>query len=170
MELSTREFWALVHGLLLGGAFLVAFAGGLAGLYSLRPELVTEVGVTERVRRLIWGTTGMAVVAWATVITGTWIVYPWYREDVPESPRSELLANTDTEDWHEFAFEWKEHVAWIAPMLATAVAFIVLYYRQDLIRNQFVRRLAMGLFVAAFLTAAIAGILGALVTKKAPIT
>lgn len=170
MELSTREFWALVHGLVLGGAFLLAFAGGLASFYSLRPGLVTETGVVDRTRRLIAGTTTMAVVAWLTVITGTWIVYPWYREDVPTSPRSELLANPDTSEWHEFAFEWKEHIAWIAPLLATVVAFIVIYYRTDLIRNQTARRIAMGLFVSAFAIAVIAGVLGALVTKKAPIT
>jgi hypothetical protein len=34
VDLSTREFWALIHGLILGGGFLVAFAGGLAGLYT----------------------------------------------------------------------------------------------------------------------------------------
>jgi hypothetical protein len=39
VELSTREFWALIHGIVLGGAFLLAFAGGIAGFYSLRPEL-----------------------------------------------------------------------------------------------------------------------------------
>ena len=170
MDLSTREFWALIHGLILGGGFLVAFAGGLAGLYSLRPGLLTERGLAERTRRLIVGTTTMAAVAWTTVITGTWVVYPWYREDVPTSPRSALLASPDTDEWHKFAMEWKEHVAWIAPMLATAVAVIVLYYRQDLIRNQTARRIAMWFFVAAFVTAAIAGILGALITKKAPIT
>jgi hypothetical protein len=170
MELSTREFWGLVHGLVLGGLFLIAFAGGLAGLYSLRPGHLTDSGVAERTRRLIAGTTTMAIVAWATVITGTWVVYPWYREDVPTSPRSTLLANPDTDEWHKFAMEWKEHVAWIAPMLATVVAVIVLYYRGDLIKNQTARRLAMGLLVAAFVTAAIAGILGALITKKAPIT
>jgi hypothetical protein len=170
MELTTREFWALIHGIVLGGLFLVAFSGGLAGLYSLRPALVTEAGVTERMRRLIWGTTGMAVLTWLTVIVGTWIVYPWYREDIPESPRSRLLENPDTDNWHTFGMEWKEHVAWIAPLLATGAAFIVLYYRQDLIRNQFARRLAMGLLVAAFAIAVIAGVLGALITKKAPIT
>jgi hypothetical protein len=170
MDLSTREFWALVHGLLLGGLFLVAFAGGLAGFYSLKAGLLTEAGIVERTRRLMVGTTGMAVVAWVTVITGTWIVYPWYREDVPTSPRSELLANPDTKEWHEFAFEWKEHIAWIAPLLATVVAFIVLYYRTDLIKSQTARRIAMVLFILAFSIAVIAGILGALVTKKAPIT
>lgn len=169
MDLSTREFWALIHGLILGGGFLVAFAGGLAGLYSLKPGLITETGLKERMRRLIAGTTGMAAIAWVTVITGTWVVYPWYREDVPTSPRSVLLENSSTEGWHTFAFEWKEHVAWIAPMLATAAAFIVLYYRADLIKNQTARKVAMALFVAAFAIAAIAGILGALVTKNASV-
>ncbi len=111
----------------------------------------------------------MAAIAWVTVITGTWIVYPWYREDVPTSPRSVLLENSDTADWHEFAFEWKEHIAWLAPMLATAAAFTVFYYRADLIKNQTARKVAMGLFIAAFAIAAIAGILGALVTKNASV-
>jgi hypothetical protein len=169
MDLSSHEFWALVHGLLLGGAFLLAFTGGLAGFFSLNPELLTAAGVRERIRRLEIGTTVLAGLTWLTVVTGTWIVYPWYREDTPDSPRSQLLANPDTSDWHEFAMEWKEHIAWIAPMLATAAAFIVLYYRDDLIRNSLAKRIAMTLFIAAFLCAAVAGILGALITKKAPV-
>jgi hypothetical protein len=167
VDLTTREFWALVHGFLLGGLFLIAFAGGLAGLYSLKPQLLTADGVTERMGRLKVGMTTMAVVAWATVITGTWIVYPWYREETPDSAKSILLADPNTADWHEFAMEWKEHIAWIAPMLATVAAFIVLYYRADLIRNQTARRLAIGLFIGSFACAAVAGIMGALITKNA---
>jgi hypothetical protein len=170
MDLSTHEFWALVHGILLGGGILLAFSGGLAGFYSLRPELLTERGVTERLRRLRIGTVAMAVLTWMTVIVGTWVVYPWYREKTPDSPRSKLLADPDTKDWHEFAMEWKEHIAWLAPMLATTAAFMVLYYRTDLIRNQLARRIAMGLFVAAFGVAVVAGLLGALISKKAPVT
>jgi hypothetical protein len=169
LELNSHEFWALVHGVVFGGVFLLAFSGGLAGFYSLRPELLTSEGITERMRRLEVGTTVMAALLWLTVVVGTWIVYPWYREDVPDSPRSQLLANPDTKDWHEFAMEWKEHIAWIAPMLATAAAFMVLYYKTDLIRNTFAKRLAMGLFIAAFACAVIAGLLGALITKKAPV-
>jgi len=48
----------------LGSLFLLAFAGGLAGLYSLRPELLTRAGIAERMRRLQIGTWGMAVIAW----------------------------------------------------------------------------------------------------------
>ncbi|MGH2982923.1 MAG: hypothetical protein ACRDK5_01500 [Solirubrobacterales bacterium] len=169
MELSTREFWALIHGLILGGAFLLAFSGGIAGFYSLRPEFATAAGVADRVRRLALGTVAMATLAWLTVISGTWIVYPWYREETPDSPKSQLLADPDTKDWHEFAMEWKEHIAWIAPMLATAAAFVVLYYRDDLIKNQTARKIAIACFVTAFAIAAIAGVLGALITKKAPV-
>jgi len=142
----------------------------LAGLYSLRSELVTPEGIRERMRRLTIGTTAMAGLLWLTVIVGTWVVYPWYREDIPSSPKSKLLANPDTVDWHNFGMEWKEHIAWIAPMLATAAAFVVLYYRSDLVRNQFARRLAMGLLIAAFAAAVVAGVLGALITKEAPVT
>lgn len=41
MSVSDREIWALLHGILFGGAFLLAFAGGLAGLWSFRAQLVT---------------------------------------------------------------------------------------------------------------------------------
>jgi len=114
----------------------------------------------------------MAAILWATVATGTWIVYPWYREDVDDSPRSLLLGDKGTEDWHTFAFEWKEHVAWIAPMLATVTAFIVLYYRGELMRaqNSTARKIAIGCFIGSFVIVVIAGLLGALVTKKAPVT
>ncbi len=169
MHLSNRETWTLIHGMILGAAFLLAFAGGFAGLWSLRPEYVTPAGLTERIRRLKIGTSAMALVAWATVITGTWVVYPWYREKVPTSAKSQLLADPKTEDWHNFGMEWKEHVAWIAPMLATAAAFLVLYYGPVLARNRTLRTLTIVLFVGGFATAAVAGLFGALITKAAPV-
>lgn len=170
MELTYRETWTLVHGLILGTVFLLAFAGGLAGLYSLRSELVTEAGIRDRVRRLKIGTTSMAIIAWLTIISGTWIVYPWYREPDEDSARSVLLSDPDTEQWHKFGMEWKEHIAWISPMLATAAAFIVVYYGAGLVRNRPLRILAIALFVGGFVVAAIAGLLGALITKAAPVT
>jgi hypothetical protein len=66
--------------------------------------------------------------------------------------------------------EWKEHMAWLSPMLATAVAFIVLYYGDQLIRHRRVRRTAITLFVLAFAFAAMAGAFGAFITKVAPVT
>ena len=76
MQLTNRELWTLIHGMGLGALFLLAFAGGLAGFYSLRPEWLTTAGLRERIVRLDFGTVVMAIVAWLTVITGTWIVYP----------------------------------------------------------------------------------------------
>jgi hypothetical protein len=169
MHLTDRETWTVIHGMILGAAFLLAFAGGLAGLYSLRPALVTTAGIKERTRRLIAGTWAMAVAAWATVITGTWIVYPWYRSSAADSPRSLLLADPNTKSWHTFGMEWKEHIAWIAPILATVVAFAVTYYGRRLIKHEGVRRALMVVFVAAFATAGVAGVFGAFINKVAPV-
>lgn len=169
MSFTEREVWTLVHGMVLGAVFLLAFAGGLADLYGLRAALLTGTGVHERMRRLRIGTSAMALAAWGTVVTGTWVVYPWYRDPGPDSARSRLLADPDTAEWHTFGMEWKEHIAWLSPILATAVAFIVLFYGDLLIRHQRVRRTAMLLFVLAFLFAAVAGALGALITKAAPV-
>lgn len=130
MELTSRETWAVIHGLVLGTLYLLAFGGALAGPWSLRPGLITTAGIHERMKRLYLGFGVMAATAWATVITGTWIVYPWYREslagadfakraglDLPSnacSPRDFLLSNTwetpPTGTTH--GMEWKEHVAW----------------------------------------------------------
>jgi hypothetical protein len=169
MSLTNHEWWGLIHGMGFGAVFLLAFAGGLAGLYSLRPALVTPAGIVERARRLRIGVVAMAVAAWGTVITGTWIVYPWYRAKGATSPKSLLLAKPSTADWHNFGMEWKEHIAWLAPMLATAVAFLVVYYGPRLVKNDTARRAAMTLLVVAFAFAAVAGTLGALITKSAPV-
>ena len=37
MELNYREAMTVLHGMVFGAIFLLAFGGGLAGLYSLRP-------------------------------------------------------------------------------------------------------------------------------------
>jgi len=159
----------------LGTLFLLAFSGGLAGLWSLRPEWVTVAGVRERLHRLIAGTWIMAIMAWLTVITGTYAVYPWYRAkppagaDLTQFPRSYLLANTHLAEWHKFGMEWKEHVAWLSPILATAVAYVVIRYGSKLAHEQKIRQALMLLFTLAFLAAGVAGLFGAFINKVAPI-
>lgn len=183
MNITDREFWTLVHGMGFGAAYLLAFAGGLAGLYSLRPQLVTPEGITERVRRLRWGIVVMAVLVWLTVIVGTYIVYPWYRANPPSIvattaqseelrayPRYWLLASEQTAEYHNFGMEWKEHVAWLAPILATIVAFAVARYGKELSENSEARKMIMALFFLSFAIAGIAGVLGALITKAAPLS
>jgi hypothetical protein len=190
MELGSRETWTVIHGLVLGTLFLIAFAGGLAGLWSLRPGYLTTVGIKERMSRLYFGTWAMALVAWATVISGTWIVYPWYRVALaPEgdnayagcagasiptdtcSPRDFLKSNVsgNTESWHGFGMEWKEHISWAAPILATAAAFLVVYYGPRLVSRKWLRAAVLVMFVGAFVAAAIGGVFGAFLNKIAPI-
>ena len=180
MELTNRELFTVLHGLVLGTLFLLAFGGGVAGLYSLRERLLTAEGVQERMPRLLIGTWVMAIVAWLTVITGTFIAYPWYRAAPPKPiptdpallgdfPRYLLLAQEKTAGWHEFGMEWKEHVAWLAPFLATAVAFAVLYYGRQLVRRGDIRTGLLIFFGLAFAAAGIAGLFGAFITKAAPV-
>jgi hypothetical protein len=44
MHFTNHEWWTLLHGMVFGAVFLLAFGGGLAGLYSLRPGLLTSAG------------------------------------------------------------------------------------------------------------------------------
>lgn len=175
MALTNREFWTALHGMIFGALFLLAFSGGLAGLYSLRTQWVTAEGLKERLARLKWGTAIMALASIGTVLTGTYVVYPWYRAPAPEGadltqfPRNFLLANPNISGWHTFGMEWKEHVAWLSPMLAVAVAYLVFKYGPTLAEDARLRRMVTILFVLAFGTAAIAGLLGAFITKAAPI-
>lgn len=181
MELTDRETWTALHGMVFGAIFLLAFAGGFAGLWSLRPEWVTVQGLSERMNRLKIGVSTMAVVAWLTVATGTFIVYPWYRasppvpaeqlspEELERYPRSFLLNTPGKEEWHRFGMEWKEHVAWVSPILATVVAFVVIYYGKQLIVDKRLRYGSMALYALSFAAAGVAGLLGAFITKAAPI-
>lgn len=182
MQITDREFWTLTHGMFFGALYLLAFGGGFAGLYSLRPQWATAEGINERMTRLRWGTVIMATLVWLTVIVGTYVVYPWYRATPPEGtdttvqsqelreyPRSWLLAGENTSAWHNFGMEFKEHVAWIAPLLATVVAFIVMRHGKELAENDRARKIVIGLFILSFALAGIAGLLGALITKAAPV-
>ena len=175
MTLTAREAWAVIHGMCLGGIFLLAFAGGIADLWSLRRELLSPEGIRERMFRLMVGTWAMAGTAWVTVLSGTYVVYIWYRAKPPEGadladfPRAYLLDHPGLKGWHSFGMEWKEHAAWLAPILATAVAWVVTRYRGQLVDEKKLRWMVMALFALAFCAAGVAGLFGAFITKAAPI-
>jgi MFS-type transporter involved in bile tolerance (Atg22 family) len=65
--------------------------------------------------------------------------------------------------------EWKEHVAFLAPIAATVVAFVVSYYGPTLARKVGERRALMIFFIVSFIAAAAAGLFGAFITKAAPV-
>jgi hypothetical protein len=175
VTMNNREFLTLFHGMILGFLFLLAFAGGLVSLYRLRPELVTASGLKQRLFGLKASTWLMAIIAWLLVITGTYIIYPWYRAPAPEGadlslyPRSFLRASETLSGLHTFGMEWKEHIAWFSPILATVVAYLVVRYGPELAKNSQLRRIVIALFVISFVAAGIAGVYGGLIAEAAPV-
>lgn len=188
MEPISRAAWADIHGLVLGGLILLAFIGVLAGIWRYRLGLRTANGVRERFTLLTVGLGAMAVIAWAAVLSGTWIVYPWYREklagaafenceglDLPSavcSPRDFLLSNVSgqTQAWHQLGMEWKEHIAWSAPFLATSAFLVALYYGPRVLARPWLRTALIVMVVAAIGAATIGGAFGTFINKVAPIS
>jgi hypothetical protein len=173
MELTFRELWTVLHGMVFGTVYLLAFAGALVELYSLSPEWENSIGLSKRLKRLTIGCWTMSIISWLTVISGTWVVYIWYRANptagvsLNQFPRSFLLSNPETRKWHEFGMEWKEHVAWIVPFLSTSIAFTVQSYAQQLVTNQRLRKVLIALLILAFAAGAGAGLFGAFINKVA---
>jgi hypothetical protein len=176
MSLTSRELWTVIHGMFLGALFLLAFSGGFVGLWGLRPEFLTAEGIRARLPAMRWGTAIMAALAWLTCLTGTYVVYVWYRATPPQGasdlagfPRALLLANPGLATWHNFGMEWKEHVAWMAPIMATAVGYVVWSYGESLVQSPRIRRALLILFTLSFVAAAVAGLFGAFLNKAAPV-
>jgi hypothetical protein len=163
MEISNRQFWLLVH-LGLGALYIHGFGSGLLGL----------AGDGHRHRMASVGAALLAFAALASVITGTWMVYPWYRAAAPPGadlalyPRNWLLATESLSHWHKFGMEWKEHVAWLSPMFATAVAAVVIGYRHRLKELGESHTILRVFLAIAFFSGLVAGGLGAALNKVAP--
>ena len=175
MSMSSREFWVTFHGMVFGGIFLLAYSAGLLGLWGLQRSYLTADGLRDRLRALRICTVGMAAFAWLTAISGSYIVYPWYRKPPPASadlsfyPQALLKANPMLKEWHFLGMEWKEHVAWLAPIAATTVAYIVWRHGALLASEARLRRAVIVMYSVAFAAGAVAGGLGALITKAAPV-
>ena len=163
---TVRQLFFIAHSL-FGLLIVHAFAAGLGTLCT-----TTDSPLKQRVRKL--STASMAVVAWLASVTGTWFVYAGYRADAPPGadlqmyPRQYLLSSPHLRFWETFAMEWKMHVGWITPFLATAVAFVALRYGKRLVADVQVRKMLTNLFVIAFAIAMILVVLGSLVNVAAP--
>jgi hypothetical protein len=162
MELTWREFWLMLH-LGLGIVFIHAF--------GISVKELVNAGTS---RWLELGTVSIAFVCWLTVISGTYWVYNWYRAapltgaDLSLYPRSYLLAEAGLSHWHKFGMEWKEHIGWLTPILATAVAYVAIKYREVLNQNSGMRKVMLGFLMVAFISAIVAAVLGAFINKVSP--
>jgi hypothetical protein len=176
MQMSFREIATILHGMGCGGFLLLAFSGALIELYRLyAPDKCSPLTVCEQklLRRCL---IAMAILAWGAVFSGAYVVYPWYRArppqgitDYAEYPQRSLLSSPSTAGWHNLGMEWKEHVAWFAPIAITMVAWVFIKYGSDLSKHRQVRKAAFAFTAAAFIAAAIAGTFGALLNKNAPV-
>jgi len=136
------------------------------------PYGATE-GQSRSVARL---TVLIALVLWLGVLVGTYVIFPPYRATPPEGgtdlsqyPRSLLLASPDTAWLHAFGMESKEHMPWIAAMLATAVAFVSVRYRSKLLSDAQLRNTGVVFLATCFVLAAFAVFMGILINKVAPL-
>jgi hypothetical protein len=176
MEISTRDLWTVLHGMGFGALFMLAFSGALAELYRLSAPSATAQ-VSEREQRLLkLYLVTMVALAWLTVLSGAYIVYPWYRAvppagatDLADYPRRLLLSSGKTSEWHNIGMEWKEHVAWLAPIAMTMVAYVTMKYGRAVTRPRHMRVAVLGFAVAAFVATGVAGAFGAFLNKYAPV-
>ena len=164
--LTTRQLFFLIHST-LGIVIVHAFGGGLGTLLTSG-----DSRMKDRIRKL--STAGLAIVAWLASAVGTWFGYAGYRAKVPPGgdiamyPREYLLNSAQLAFWETFAMEWKVHIGWTTPFLATAVAFTALRYRRRLVADRLVRKVMTIMLLLAFAGALVAAGLGAVVNVTAP--
>jgi hypothetical protein len=164
MEITTRSLWTLVHGMGFGALYLLACSGAIVLLY-LRSATNAPAHSTPGSDRILGiYLTVMAALAWLTVLTGTYIVYPWYRAAPPAS-----AANPATKQWHLIGMEWKEHVAWLVPIAITMAAFVAIKYARDLKHSGALRSALYGFVGTSLFAAGVAGFLEAMLDKNAPV-
>ncbi len=176
MLFTERSIWTMVHGIALGGGALLALSAVLVSLYLLRPWDGSIAQGYRHARTVGILAVLTAALLWGTSIIGTLSVFPPYRATPPEGttdltayPRSLVLSNPDTAWLHAFAMETKEHLPWIATILATAVAFIAWRARSRMLRDAHLRRMSMVLLTITFIIVAYVSLLGVFVNKVAPV-
>jgi hypothetical protein len=176
MEITTRSLWTLMHGMGFGALYLLLCSGALVEFYrrfiARTGSVVSGEGPFLRLYLF-----SMSFFAWLAVLTGTYMVYPWYRAtpptgvmDLSQYPQKLLMSHTATIGWHSMGMEWKEHVAWLVPITITMAAGVVARYGSDLRRHPRLRSAVLVAVLFSFASAGIAGFWGAMINKYAPVS
>ena len=176
MEISVRGLWTLLHGMVFGALYLLACSGALVGLYRFTASAPYPEAGPDQERFINIYLLTMTVLAWVAVLTGAYVVYPWYRAapspgttQLAMFPQRLLMSHPTTSGWHTVGMEWKEHVAWFAPFSMTMVAYVVIKYGRDLRNHKQLRVGVLVFVVASFVSAGLAGFFGAMIDKFAPL-
>jgi hypothetical protein len=172
MEITLRSVLTIIHGMGFGALFLLAFSGAFVELVQIAQG--SSTASNERGVRLYLLV--MTILAWLTVLTGAYLIYPSYRAvapagavDLSSYPQAFLKSHPNTIGWHSLGMEWKEHVAWIAPIALTMVTVVFFHYGRQLRNHLALRRAILAFLAVAFLAAAAAGFSGAMINKYAPV-
>ena len=175
MEISLRDLVTVAHGMGFGALFMMAFAGALAELYRISAPAAVTLPSDREQRFLRFYLVVMVILAWGAVLSGAYIVYPWYRAVPPtganlaDFPKFLLSSSPTTSKWHTLGMEWKEHVAWLAPIAITMVAYVTAKYGRALVRPRQLRTAVLAFALVAFVATGVAGAFGAFLNKYAPV-
>jgi hypothetical protein len=176
MEISAHALWTLIHGMGFGALYLLACSGAAVELWRHYGRIAGESvnARNETFLRVYLG--AMALLAWLTVLSGAYIVYPWYRATAPAGtvqlagyPQALLQSSSATSAWHSIGMEWKEHVAWLAPISITMAAAVFVQYGRSIRTQPQLRNAVLCFVLISFLAAGIAGFFGAMIDKNAPV-
>ncbi|MEX0600628.1 MAG: hypothetical protein WD423_12520 [Rhodothermales bacterium] len=173
---TDRSLWTMVHGIALTGAAMMALSAVLFSLLTLHAGNIDEQAASIQSRYVAWLSVFVSVMLWSTVLVGTYVIFPSYRAVPPEGvadlgmfPKALIQANPATAWLHSFGMETKEHVPWITAMLATAVTFVSIRYRAQLLRDATLNKAAAWLIGICLVLVSYVALLGVFVNKVAPL-
>ena len=176
MEISVRDAVTVLHGMIFGAALLLALSGIAVAVYATSAAGSPWSPTRAQRRALTLALALAALLAWVTVLLGAYAVYPWYRAHAPAGtldlsgfPQRLLLSDPRTAGWHDLGMEWKEHIAWFAPLSLTAAASLFARYGTKLRALRALRNALLGLIGLAFASACVAGFFGPMLNKHAPV-
>ncbi len=166
----------MLHGMAFTGFVIITFSAAAYCLWNLPLAYAAgEIHQNKQTKHLSWITWLMAIALWLSLLIALFIVFPQYRiappqgqTDLTHYPRYLLLKNPNTAWLHTFAMEAKEHMAWIAALILTAVASMASSSQHKKL-DASVRSAMAWLLIISFGIVSFLGLLGVFVNKVAPI-
>lgn len=175
MGMTGRDIWTIIHGMGFGMVLFLLFPVVL-GVYWMLGRSGDVLPDREKyLRLLLVGLVVMTILAWLTDISGTFFSYAWFRAqpsgsaDLAKFPQAYLLAHPQLAAWEDYGMEWKEHLAWFVPILLTAAVYLIFSYRDRVFSEKILFRAVFLVLAGSFLATALAALLGALVSRIAPV-